>query len=133
MDAAVMSEREIGRVTIVAEREYLPGVLAFLCDVTGQLGLAAPDVANLARAVEEVSLNVIERGFTPGQGGSFDLAILRRPGQVVVVVEDRGLPFDFASLEADPGDGAPGALADRRWSTACASRTSARAATAWRS
>jgi len=60
----------------------------------------AADVSDLERAVEEVCLNVVEHGFEPGQAASFDVALLRRPGHVVVAVEDRGLPYDFADLEA---------------------------------
>ncbi len=102
-----MAEREIGRLTIAAERGYLPGVLAFLREVAGRLGVDADEVAKLAQAVEEVCVNVIERGFTPGQAASFDLSLLRQPGQIVVVVEDRGVPYDFASLEVDPIAGVP--------------------------
>src|ERR1700675_1637575 len=86
-----------------AGRAHLPAALGFLREVAGQLGLGPPDVAGLARAVEEVCLNVIEHGFEPGQPASFDVVILRRPGQLVVAVEDRGLPFDWSRLEAGTG------------------------------
>ena len=51
------------------------------------------------RAVEEVSLNVIEHAFEPGRPATFDIVLLRGPGEVVVAVEDRGLPFDWKLLE----------------------------------
>ena len=68
------------------------------------------DVPVLARAVEEVAMNVIRQAFEPGQRASFDIVVLRRPGRLVVAVEDRGLPFDFQSLEAREGQ-LPRALA----------------------
>jgi serine/threonine-protein kinase RsbW len=96
-------ERQISRISLTAEREYLGAVLAFLREAAGRLGLPAPDVAGLEHAVEEVCANVLEQGFGPGQAASFDVVLLRRPGHVVVAVEDQGLPFDFMSLEAGAG------------------------------
>jgi anti-sigma regulatory factor (Ser/Thr protein kinase) len=101
--AGPASERQIARIGLAAERDYLAAALGFLREIASQLGLGTPDVAGLARAVEEVCLNVIEHGFEPGQPASFDVVILRRPGQLVVAVEDRGLPFDWSRLEAGTG------------------------------
>jgi serine/threonine-protein kinase RsbW len=103
--AAESAERQIGRVTLAAERAYVAAVLAFLREAAGQVGLAAPEAAALGRAVEEVCVNVIECGFEPGQAATFDVALWRRPGQIVVAVEDRGRPFDFARLEAGTTSG----------------------------
>ncbi|MCX5998040.1 MAG: GNAT family N-acetyltransferase, partial [Chloroflexi bacterium] len=50
--------------------------------------------------VEEACVNVIEHGFDPHEQGFFDVAILRKPGQIVVAVEDQGLPFDFRRVGA---------------------------------
>src|SRR5262249_2984930 len=94
------AERQIARVSLAAERDYLSAVLALLREATSRLGLPAADVSDLERAVEEVCLNVVVHGFEPGQAASFDVALLRRPGHVVVAVEDRGLPYDFADLAA---------------------------------
>src|SRR5262249_57699346 len=44
--------------------------------------------------------NVIVHGFPGGHDGTFDVVLERRPGQVVVAVEDQGLPFDWSGLEA---------------------------------
>jgi anti-sigma regulatory factor (Ser/Thr protein kinase)/ribosomal protein S18 acetylase RimI-like enzyme len=99
------NERQISRISLAAERHFLEAVLAFLRVAGGRLGLAAPDVAGLAEAVEEVCLNVLEQGFGPGKPASFDVVLLRRPGHLVIAIEDQGLPFDFASLEAGKGSG----------------------------
>jgi len=101
--AGPASERQIARIGLAAERDYLAAALAFLREVAARLGLAAPDIAGLARAAEEVCLNVIEHGFEPGQQASFDVVILRRPGLLVVAVEDEGLPFDWSRLEEGAG------------------------------
>jgi anti-sigma regulatory factor (Ser/Thr protein kinase)/GNAT superfamily N-acetyltransferase len=105
MNAAPLADTPIARITVAAERQYLPAVLAFLRDASGRLGLPAPDVAGLERAVEEVCVNVLEHGFEPGQAASLDVTLLRRPGHIVVAVEDQGRPFDFAALEAGKNSG----------------------------
>jgi serine/threonine-protein kinase RsbW len=51
-------------------------------------------------AVGLVCLNVIEHGFDPEEEGSLDIYILRGAGQVVVAVEDRGLPLDYSRLQS---------------------------------
>ena len=114
MDAERTSEQQIARLTLVADDRYLAPALAFIREAAGSLGVDAPDVPVLARAVEEVAMNVIRQAFEPGQRASFDIVVLRRPGRLVVAVEDRGLPFDFQSLEAREGPAAPSlaALAD---------------------
>src|SRR5262249_2768552 len=96
-------ERQIARISVAAERHYLSAVLAFLRSASERMGLPPAEIAGLDRAVEEVCVNVVEHGFEPGQAGSFDVALLRRPGHLVVAVEDRGTPFDFATFEADTG------------------------------
>ncbi len=95
------SERQIARLVLAAERDYLTAALAFLREASARLGLSAADISALARATEEVCLNVIENGFEPGQAASFDLVLMRRPGQLVLAVEDRGRPFDWSRI--DPG------------------------------
>src|SRR6058998_2583602 len=108
MDVESAAERQIARINVAAERDYLRAVLAFLREATGPLGLGTLEVSGLERAVETVCLNVVERGFGPGDRASFDVALLRRPAHLVVVIEDQGLPFDFMSLEAGSGSGLAG-------------------------
>ena len=105
MTTAPVAETPIARITVAAERQYVPAVLAFLREASGRLGLPAPNVAGLERAVEEVCVNVLEHGFEPGQTASLDVTLLRRPGAIVVAVEDQGRPFDFAALEAGKNSG----------------------------
>jgi hypothetical protein len=81
----------------------LPAVVGFVRRVVHRLGLGNKAAEQLDRAVETVCRNVIEHAFDPDEAGHYDVEILRRPGRVVVAVEDRGLPFDYASLR-DDGD-----------------------------
>ena len=94
-----MTERQISRISLAAERDSLPPLLAFVREATRRLGLPAPDVDGLERAVEEVCLNVLEQGLAEDATASFDVILLRRPGHIVVAIEDRGLPYDFLTLQ----------------------------------
>ena len=100
MDAQTDVDEQIARITVAGDRQYLAAVRAFLREAGGTVGLAEPDVAGLERAVEEVCVNVLEHGFEAGQAARLDVVLLRRPGQIVVAVEDQGRPFDFAALQS---------------------------------
>src|SRR5215218_9403105 len=90
-------EEQIARVTISADAGFLAPVIEFVEQMTRSLGLG--DTESVDRAVELVCLNVIEHAFGPEEDGSFDVQVLRRPGRVVVAVEDQGLPFDYSRLQ----------------------------------
>src|SRR5215218_4442160 len=104
----------------------------FVRQVARRLGLRDKAAEHLDRAVETVCRNVIERAFGPDEVGQYDVEILRRPGLVVIAVEDRGLPSITLTFET------MGTQLYRRCSTAhsqtrCVSSTSGVAATGWSS
>jgi anti-sigma regulatory factor (Ser/Thr protein kinase) len=90
-------EESIARITVSADAGFLPPVIEFVKQMTRRLGLG--DAEPVDRAVEMICINVIEHAFGPEEEGSFDVEVLRRPGQVVVAVEDQGLPFDYKRLQ----------------------------------
>jgi serine/threonine-protein kinase RsbW len=96
-------ERLVARVTVTTDAEVLPAAMDFVRQVAQRLGLRDKAAEHLDRAVERVCRNVIEHAFNPDEEGQYDVEILRRPGRVVIAVEDRGLPFNYARLR-DGGD-----------------------------
>jgi anti-sigma regulatory factor (Ser/Thr protein kinase)/GNAT superfamily N-acetyltransferase len=91
-------ERTVARVTVTTDPELLPAVVDFVRRVAHRLGLEEEASENLDLALETVCRNVIERAFDAEEGGEYTVEVLRRPGQVVVAVEDQGLPFDYDAL-----------------------------------
>jgi anti-sigma regulatory factor (Ser/Thr protein kinase) len=91
-------ERTVVRVAVTTDAELLPTVVTFVQQVAHRLGLRVRAAEHLYRAVETVCRNIIEHAFDPDEAGQYDIEILRRPGRVVIAVEDRGLPFDYARL-----------------------------------
>jgi len=92
------SENTVARVAVAVDPELVPTVVGFARKVTEQVGLEAEASGRLGRTLGEVCSNVIENAFSPGEARLYEVEILRRPGRVVVAVEDMGLPFDYAHL-----------------------------------
>ncbi len=92
-------EKTVASVTVFADAALLPAVVDFVRNTAHQLGLTDSDAEHLGWAVETVCRNVIDRAYEPEEEGRYDVYVLRRPGQVVIAVEDRGLPFDYAPLQ----------------------------------
>ena len=101
----IQEEQQVARITLSAKLEFLPAVTSFVREISSKLGLADKDIGRLELVVEEACMNVIEHAFDPGEHGSFDVVILRKPGQVVVAVEDQGLPFDFRKFDVEKESG----------------------------
>jgi anti-sigma regulatory factor (Ser/Thr protein kinase) len=95
------TEELIARVTVPANAGFLLAVIDFVQHVTYQLGLRGAAAEPLDQVVEAVCRNVVEHAFGPDDDGRYDVHVLRRPGKVVVAVEDRGLPFDYARFQDD--------------------------------
>jgi anti-sigma regulatory factor (Ser/Thr protein kinase)/ribosomal protein S18 acetylase RimI-like enzyme len=99
-------ERPIASVTVTADAELLPAVVSFVRRVAHRSGLRNKAAEHLDESVETVCRNVIEHAFGPDEEGKYDVLVLHRPGQIVIAVEDQGLPFDYAR----PRDGEGAAL-----------------------
>jgi anti-sigma regulatory factor (Ser/Thr protein kinase) len=97
IEMKVTPEESTARVTISADAGFLPPVIEFVKQITLRLGLGGAE--HVDRAIELVCMNVIEHAFGSEEVGSFDVEVLRRPGLVVVAVEDQGLPFDYKRLQ----------------------------------
>ena len=92
-------EKAVASVTVLADATLLPAVVDFVRNTAHQLGLTDSGAEHLSWAAETVCRNVIDRAYEPEEEGRYDVYVLRRPGQVVIAVEDRGLPFDYAPLQ----------------------------------
>ena len=98
-EVKVTSEEQLARVTVPADADLLPPVIEFVGRMARLLGFA--DAGQMEGTVELVCTNVIEHAFGSEEEGSLDVYVLRGAGQVVVAVEDRGLPFDYNRLQSD--------------------------------
>jgi anti-sigma regulatory factor (Ser/Thr protein kinase) len=91
------TENQIARLSLQGRLEYLPEATALVRGLTAKLGLTDGDARRMELVVEEACVNVIKYAFE-GETGSLDIIISRRPGQIVLAIEDQGLPIDFTKL-----------------------------------
>ena len=96
-------ERPIACVTVTTDAELLPAVVYFVQQVAHRIGLRDIAAEHLDESVETLCRNVIEQAVGPDEEGQYDIIALHRPGQIVIAVEDQGLPFDYARSR-DGGD-----------------------------
>jgi len=92
-------DKSVAAITVLVDAELLPAVVDFVRRAAHHLGLKDKAAEHLDRAVGTVCRNVIDRAFEPEEEGRYDVYVLRRPGQVIIAVEDRGLPFDYVPLQ----------------------------------
>ena len=92
-------DKPVAAVTVLADVELLPAVVDFVRRTANQLGLRDKAAEHLDQAVGTVCRNVIDHAFESDEEGRYDVYVLRRPGQVVIAIEDRGLPFDYIPLQ----------------------------------
>jgi len=92
-------EMQLAKLTLIADKKYLPLAMDFIQDVAVVVGLEKSDAQKLELIVEEASLNVIEHAFDEGEKGNFEIIIMRKPGQLVISIRDKGLPFDFQKIK----------------------------------
>jgi serine/threonine-protein kinase RsbW len=93
------------RMSVVAKKEYLPVITSAVRAAALQFGFDEKEVYQLELVVEEACLNVIEHAFEEGETGIYDVLIDRKPGQLVIGVEDMGLPFDFTKVDQNENSG----------------------------
>jgi len=95
-------ETQLAQLSLIADKKYLPLAMDFMRDIAVVVGLQEADANKLELIVEEASLNVIEHAFDDDEKGVFEIIILRKPGQLVISIRDKGLPFDFHKVK--PGE-----------------------------
>lgn len=93
-------EEQVARLTVAADAGLLPPVANLVGQIARRLGLADEAARHLEEAVGVVCRNVIENAFDQDDDGRYDVLVLRRPGRVVVAVEDLGLPGDYERFES---------------------------------
>ncbi len=88
----------VSSLKVRAQRKVIPAVTAFVREMVHQEGLDLDEARQLEVVAEEACLNVIDHAFAGNQEETFEVAIERWPGKVVLAVEDRGLPVDWKKI-----------------------------------
>jgi serine/threonine-protein kinase RsbW len=75
--------------------ENLAVIGDFIADSMREFGLADPKIFEIQMAVDEACTNIINYGYTVGM---INISCRRRDEDVLVVIKDRGKPFDPMSV-----------------------------------
>ena len=94
-----------------AELSSLPDLIGHARAECARAGVVGEEEYAVRLAVEEVVMNLVEHGYAGRAPGPVALTVDAGPERVVVIVEDRGRPFDPAA--APPPD-LEAACEDRR-------------------
>lgn len=86
----------------VAHRSSLPVVGGVVAESADVLGLGAGERSRLRAVVQEVVESIIADAFADGQDVDLDVRVERRPGEMAVVIDDRGAPSSMARGEYPP-------------------------------
>lgn len=90
----------LARISVLADEKLIVSVIDFVRDISARSGLDSSDEQKLELVIEEACKNVISGALDPGEESHYDVVISRRPGCLVIGIEDQGIPFDFAKLES---------------------------------
>ena len=97
-------EKQIAKINVKADMKYMPPILQFVHSFSESEGLSSKKATLMEVAVEEACVNVIKHAYAPDEDGDFEVALLRRPNQIVISIEDHGIPVDMKELEKNEND-----------------------------
>jgi len=97
------------QIVIQAELEQLRDLEHWVGHLATQFLLPATLVHRIDLCLTELVTNLISYGYPNGKIGAVRIGFWREPGQIVIRLDDDGIPFDPTSYELP---GLPSALAD---------------------
>lgn len=89
----------IARITARTDVRMVPAYTGMVRKVARAVGFSEEEARQLELVTEEACLNVITHAFEGNDGEFFDVSLERRPGQLVIAVEDKGIPYDWRRIE----------------------------------
>jgi anti-sigma regulatory factor (Ser/Thr protein kinase)/GNAT superfamily N-acetyltransferase len=95
----------ITRITARTDARFVPAYTGMVRAIASSVGFPEAVAEQLELVAEEACLNVITQAFPGDDASFFDISIERRPGQLVLVVEDKGIPCDWQKIEQRLEDG----------------------------
>lgn len=99
------TENLIAKIIAGTNRKFVPSYTCMVREVAAALGFGDDDASKLELVTEEACLNVIDHAFAGVEGSFFQISLERRPGQLVIAIEDQGLPCDWTKMERGEGVG----------------------------
>ena len=86
------------KLKIEGKLENLSLIGEFIGDSMRSFGLDNHKIFDVQLAVDEACTNIIEYGYA-NEVGTIDIACQRKGDEIIVVIKDRGKPFDPTSVQ----------------------------------
>lgn len=93
----------IARTTVLSSKSSLRPVQAWVAEFARCFALSSDEITRLELVVEEAFMSVAQSAFEGDETGEVAVVLEQRPGQLVIAIEDHGLPQDLKHLEANEG------------------------------
>lgn len=104
---------ELARLHLLAREDLVGAAVSFVSATARAQGMHDADLPRLELALEEACLNVVHHAYEGDQRAHYDIIVETRPANLVVSVEDQGLPFDLRHPKESTGLQLMRAFADR--------------------
>ncbi|MBI5250855.1 MAG: ATP-binding protein, partial [Desulfomonile tiedjei] len=85
---------DYSELTLPNDASYVPVALAYVREVSRNIGFAESDLQSIEKAVEEAVTNAVVHAFEPGDRQAFTVSCERIPAGMNVIVKDKGTPID---------------------------------------
>jgi serine/threonine-protein kinase RsbW len=95
----------VAKITARTNRRFVPSYTSLVRELATSLGFSAEEASKLELVTEEACLNVIDHAYSGDENSFFGISLEKRPGQLVIAVEDQGLPYDWSKAERGEGIG----------------------------
>lgn len=98
-----MSSLELARLRLLAREEMVEAAVRFVSATARGQGMSEADLPRLELSLEEACLNVVAHAFGGDSRAHYEVIVEARPPNLVVAVEDQGLPFDLRHPKESTG------------------------------
>lgn len=87
-------------LTVPADRRLLPAILEFVGEYARAMGMRGRELNEIRLAMEEAVVNVIDHGYRGVVGETFQVELSTGTAGLVILIHEKGVPFDPEALEA---------------------------------
>jgi serine/threonine-protein kinase RsbW len=89
------------RTTVFSSKDALRPVQAWVKEFARGMGVHDEDLPKIELAVEEAFMSIVQSAFAKDEQGEITVLLEERHGELVIALEDKGLPIDLEHLEKD--------------------------------
>jgi serine/threonine-protein kinase RsbW len=90
---------EFARIKLINNNKMISALNLFAEQIAKMNGFSETEIIKIQLVIEETALNIIENSFDEGESGFYEIAFERKPNQLIIAFEDKGLPYELSKFE----------------------------------